>query len=184
MRLDLVIQQLKAAAPVFEGRVGGAADYATGITKDMWLATPAAYVVPLDEEADPNSTQSSVMLRQHVSERAGIIVNFDTASDRHGFQAAVQFHTLRGQVLAALLNWNPEPQTAVRGLTYAGGRLHEDWNRARLFYQWDFALDSLLTDDDGWHPAALDAVTQMDKHYLDPVTGEELARQGVDLSQS
>ena len=37
-----------------------------------------------------------------------------------------------------------------QGFWFHGGRFL-DLDRARLFYQWEFALNWQITDDDGWH---------------------------------
>lgn len=158
MNLDAVITQLKTVA-MFGGNVAGAAAFADGIDSQVWLPTPAAYVIPLDEDASENQNLNG--LQQIVTERIGIIVNLDNSADRRGQTASDQYDTTRTAIFKAILNWrpdwhplNPELNREARGFYYQGGRLL-DFDRARLFYQWEFALDITITDQDGWQPPAI-----------------------------
>lgn len=154
MDLAAVIQQLRDHARPFEGRVAGAADYATGVADQTWMTFPAAYVVPEDEEAAENRAGPSGTLEQDVTERFGVIVGFDNQVDRRGQSVTVLYDSIRAALFRALLNWRPpEPdgdvRRAARGLYYVEGAL-QGFDRARLFYKWTFALDILITDADGW----------------------------------
>lgn len=177
MNLLGVIDQIKAFCPIFEGRVAGAADYARGVADQVWLDPPAAYVIPLDEDVTAN--EDSTGLYQRVTERCGVIVMFDNRADRRGLPPAAQFHTIRAAVFAGLLNWNPQPDIAPRGLVYAGGSLIPDFTRARLFYQFDFAHEVTITDSDGWHlpDAASATIAEIKKTYT--AEGETLAVQRI-----
>ncbi|HVB67976.1 MAG TPA: hypothetical protein VNE67_08995 [Acetobacteraceae bacterium] len=178
MNIDGVIGQLKSLVPTFGGNVAGAAAYAKAVEDQVWLPQPAAYVIPLDESAEPN--QEEVGLYQLVTERIGVIVDLDNSADRRGQTTAAQLLALRYAVYAALLNWrpdwdqtNPTTNREARGLYYAGGRLL-DFDRARFFYQFEFALDTTITDADGWQlagPPLTDAFITV----TDPVGGETLA---------
>lgn len=148
MDYPLVIAQLRTLVPAFELRVAGAADFATGVEQNVWMALPAAYVLPLDDEADANDEQNGY--RQLVSERVGVVVEFDNTVDRRAQGVTVRYEAMRSALFRALLNWNPDPERAARGFTYAGGRLLQ-FDRARLFYQFDFALEIVIDGlDDGW----------------------------------
>lgn len=152
MDLDAVVAQLKAYVPLLNGRVAGAAQFARSVEDQTWMAQTAAYVVPLDEDADENPPGSG--LDQHVTERFGVIVSFTNEADRQGQHASSQFAPMRKALWAALLNWRVDPVSAPQGLQYAGGQLL-DFDRARLFYQWSFSLHRLLTDADGWQVPAV-----------------------------
>jgi hypothetical protein len=54
---------------------------------------------------------------------------------------------------SAILNWEPLPCLTVgrQGYWLAGGRFL-DLDRARLFYQWEYALNTILTEQGGWKP--------------------------------
>ena len=152
MDLDAVVAQLKANVSMLGGRVAGAAAFAKSVEDETWMAQTAAYVVPLDEDADENPPGSG--LEQHVTERFGVIVSFTNEADRQGQHASSQFLPMRKALWAALLNWRVDPLAAAQGLQYAGGQLL-DFDRARLFYQWSFSLHRLLTDADGWQEPAV-----------------------------
>lgn len=166
MNINAVIAQLRLYAPLFEARIGGAADFAQGIEGAVWMAEPAAYVIPLDEEA--GESESEVGLYQRVNERVGVVVALNNTTDRRGQASAVAFHDLRAQVWRALLNWRPSPATQARGFTYGGGQLR-DFDRGRLFYQWEFVIETTVTDDDGWNSDRI-PMTEIDVAGFDPET--------------
>lgn len=150
MNLQAVIEQIKANCPLFGGRVAGAAEFAA--SKDqVWMDLPACYVIPLEESAGENTISNA--LRQLITEQVGVVVEFDNRADRRGQSVAETFEDMKAGIFAAVLNWRLDPQRAARGLEYAGSRLL-DFDRARLFYQWDFSLTSLITDKDGWQVPA------------------------------
>ena len=173
MNITQVIAQLKAAAPVFNGKVAGAAEYARGVEDQVWLLAPAAYVVPLDMDVGENTSQ--VGIYQHVTERIGVVVALDNSTnpaDRRGQTAVATVDQIQAQLFRALLNWrpdstvdnpgaaqasNPQVDHEARGFSFDGGAVR-GWDLARLFYEFDFALDVVITDDDGWKPACLPLV--------------------------
>ena len=163
MNFDAVIGQIKAAAPVFSGNVAGAAGYARAIEDQAWLPMPAAYVVPTDEE--PAENDEAPGLFQLVRERFEVIVIFDNTADRRGQSVTATYESTKAQLFAAILNWRPESTAdnpliqpgdpnanrSAKGLSYAGGTL-VNFDRARLFYSWSFALQTAISDADGWQP--------------------------------
>ncbi len=155
MKLSEVITQLKTYAPIFNGDVAGVADYE--LAKDqIWLPQPAAYVVPLDDECTPNGDLTG--LQQVVTKTIGVIVDLDNSPDRRGQMAASDaFDDVQTAVWAALLNWRPVSANAARGFAYArGGFLYAD--RARLRWQFDFAIEVTLTDNDGFQLSSVPLV--------------------------
>ena len=147
MKLSEVITQMKAYAPIFGGNVAGIADYE--LAKDqIWLPQPAAYVVPLDDECTPNGDLTG--LQQVMTQTIGVIIDLDNSLDRRGQAAGSDaFDDIRTAVFAALLNWRPATANCARGFAYArGGFLFAD--RARLRWQFDFAIEVTLTDHDGF----------------------------------
>lgn len=147
MDLVAVVAQLKAYVPAFEKRVAGAADFATGLESQVWQALPAAYVVPMKDEAEANDEQNG--LRQVITERVGVVVEFDNSQDRRGQEVTLLYESMRTALFKALLNWRIDPDRAPRGLAYGGGELVQ-FDRARLFYQFDFTLQIQIDDDDGF----------------------------------
>lgn len=170
MNLDVVISRLKALVPMFNGNVAGAAEYELGVHNQAWLPLPAAYVVPLDDEAHENTNMSGI--QQTTIERIGVIVVFSNAAavaagDRRGQTATDLYNPTRWQLFTALLNWranssddnpglilptDPGADHSYRGMFFSGGKIL-GFDLARLTYQWDFGLEVLLTDADGsWPP--------------------------------
>jgi hypothetical protein len=161
LNINIVIPQIRTLATVFSGNVAGAAGYANAVADQVYLPLPAAYVVPGDEAGGEN--QSATGLVQSVEERIAVIVILQTLnvsgaedlSDRRAQAAANSLHEIRASLFRAILNWrpdfdvNPATNNEARGFRYVGGQLL-DFDRARYFYQFDFALDTLITDDDGW----------------------------------
>ncbi len=166
MNITNVITQLKLVG-VFGGRVAGAAEYAAA--KDQgFLQTPAAYVIPIGEDASENTSANQTY--QIITERIQIIVAFSNAvgvlsgDDRRGQTVSEQFEIVKFGIFKALLNWNPlnlnenptlPDQTdpaighAIRGFRYMGGDLIS-YDLSRLYYSWIFGLDVTITEYDGW----------------------------------
>lgn len=155
MNLDAVITQLKTYAPIFAQSVAGAASYAGDMANQTWLSLPAAYVVPLEDEAEPNANQTGYYAM--IREKIGVIVVLDNSADRRGQAAATQsVDAVRKAVLAALLNWRPDEKYQARGFSYVYGGMHPDGlDRARLRWQFDFAIETTITDADGWQPPSV-----------------------------
>lgn len=174
MNVDAVIMRLRDLCPVFEQRVAGAADFADGLETTANLALPAAYVYRLDDEATPRDTGSQTGLFQVVTERIGVVVAIDnkvaSGGDRRGQAAAAQVDTMRAMLFLALLNWQvPDLPGLERAMYYGGGRLL-DFDRARLWWQFEFMIDVRITDSDG---VLLDAdpLREIDLERTDPDTG-------------
>lgn len=163
MNLDAVIQQLREMVPVFGGRIGGAVDYFRA--KDQgWLDSPAAYVVPLGDEVRVEHDETPY--HQTFLDRVAVIVVLTNAEavakgDRRGQAASRQFDPLKWALFRALLNWDPGQTIDVatgdkhqsQGMFYiAGDPLEPDM--ARSFYQFTFALEVQITDQDVWQPGA------------------------------
>jgi hypothetical protein len=153
MNLDPIINQIKVLSPVFNGQVAGAAQFAAA--KDQtWLTLPAAFVIIGDFEASAN--ESATGLRQTLTEEVAVVVIYGNATDRRGQAPAEQYMTVRAQLNTALLNWRPDwdpnnPQNNIeaRGFSIVRGSLGE-MDGARLLYEYVYALETYLTDDDGW----------------------------------
>ncbi|NPD67298.1 hypothetical protein HN018_06885 [Lichenicola cladoniae] len=147
MTLDEIIAQLKTYAPVFNGNVAGAAEWELA-GDQVWLPAPAAYVVQIEDEPGPNLDQTG--LQQIVTQTIGIIVDLDNSIDRRGQAASTDaVGQIRTAVFGAILNWRPGSANAARGFAYArGGYLRS--NRARLIWQFDFAIETTITEHDGF----------------------------------
>jgi hypothetical protein len=152
MILEATIEHLRAYCPPLAGKVAGAADFRLGLQNyNANLTLPAAFVIPLDQDSDGN--QNLVGIWQVIRKTVGIVVEFDATKDRRGQDPTMSFDAMERALFAAMLNWAPvECRTPNgQGYVFAGGRFL-DLDRARLFYQWEFALDFQIDDADGWQP--------------------------------
>lgn len=157
MNLNLVIAQIRNYCPVFSGRVAGAAEF-NMLPETTAMPVPVAYVIPLDD--NPGERMSLNDVRQPLMDAISIIVAVSNVADERG-QSAV--NTARGTIRAALwkalLGWQPEAD--YRGMEYQGGHLIKK-DRARLWYQFDFAAYMEIGPEDGWQGVELDALPHFD----------------------
>ena len=109
MRLDPIIAALRRRCPSFENRFAGAAEWA-GLTEDEAPALPAAYVVPLAEDAGGNESQ--VGYQQTVTNTFAVIVLVSNVCDERGQKAFDSLEDLRLELFRAILSWLLLPSTA------------------------------------------------------------------------
>jgi hypothetical protein len=141
------ISQLRANAPIFAGRVAGAAEFYAGLKNyNTSMSLPAAYVLPLGQEADPNQIWNGLI--QIVHKSIGVAVELDAQQDRRGQAPTMDFEEIEAQIFRSCLNLTIGDCRMVRGASFTGAR-YLDLDRARLWYQWEFGLDWQITDDDG-----------------------------------
>jgi hypothetical protein len=149
--VDLVslIGQLRGFVPLFDGRVAGMVEWDAVMRGELRPEQlPAAYVLPLEEDATDNDEQNA--LYQEVKQRVGVVVEFDNSLDRRGQSVTQLYEPMRAAINKAILNWRAtDPDHALRGFEYSGGRLLA-WDDARVFYQFEYTQLVLLTDADGW----------------------------------
>jgi hypothetical protein len=178
MNLDVVIMRLRALVPMFNGNVAGAAEFEHGVQDQVWLTPPAAYVIPLEDQVEPND--QLIGIRQISTERIGIIAIYPNAAgvaagDRRGQSITDLIEPTKYQLHAALINWRPNSSVenpglvlptdpganrSVRGMDYGGYKLVRP-ELGRFFYQFDFTLQVELTDADGSWPALPNSLEQM-----------------------
>lgn len=199
MNLDVVVAQLRALVPDFGGRVGGAIDYFRA--KDQgWLDSPAAYVIPLGDEAEATRDQTDYY--QLFTERLSVVVVLDNAGavasgDRRGQAASRQFDPFKWALFKALLNWNPNSiqenpgvitsdtpgaNHSGRGLYYVESMPTEgpDGSLARSLFRFDFALDVTIGGDDVWQPTGV-PLTEVDITIENPDTHQVLTGEIIPL---
>jgi len=158
MILASFIAQLRANAPMFGGRVAGAAEYAAALRDyTTSLALPAAYVLPLDQEVESGApTWGGLQQLVHVG--VGVAVELDAQTDRRGQAPAMDLDAVRDQLFGAVLNYQMDDCHVARGVYYTGAHgLNLD--RGRLFYQFNFGVDWQITDADGWQVAGVPIVS-------------------------
>jgi hypothetical protein len=168
MRLSLIINQIKAHADYFEGRVAGAAgltavDAAKHLAEIANMPPRSAYVLPLAD--DPDGPMSNNDVRQTLVETFAVVCCLDNTVDERGQHAVDDaVHDVRAQLWAALMGWRPEPIYGLIG--YAGGNLlYRD--RSRLWFQFEFSADLEITPEDGWQATELAALPDFTTLHID-----------------
>ena len=142
--------------PLFAGRVAGAAEFYAGLKNyNTSLALPAAYVLPLGQEAGDNQAIGGDLI-QIVRKSIGVAVELDAQTDRRGQAPVMLFDQIEAQLFASVLNIILQdvcPRMS-RGVLFQGAR-YLDLDRARLFYQWEFGLDWQISTADGVQPQSV-----------------------------
>ncbi len=147
MNINIVIAQLRARAPLFDQRVGGAAKFEGILPEAANLRMPAAYVLPLDEQPQEQSSKNGY--QQTIGERFAVVVAMSNVADERGQQPTVDLDTIRKALFRALLGFQLGEDYDV--ITFEGGELlHLD--RARLYYQFEFSAEYAITTEDTWIP--------------------------------
>lgn len=144
MNLNIVIAQLRTRVPVFANRVAGAANFSV-LPEAANMAVPAAYVIPMDENPEPNVSSSGY--RQTVREGFAVVVVLSNVADERGQGAAVTVNDMRLDLFKALLGFQPGEE--YEGIEYEGGNLLQ-LDRSRLYFQFEFAVDYEIGEADTW----------------------------------
>lgn len=150
MIIGPTIDHLRQVCTFFGNNVAGAADFARGLQNyNTSMSLPAAYVVPLDQDAPPNVSMPGYY--QVIEKHIGIVVELDATPDRRGQAPAMTYDEIETALFGAMLNWAPEPcrVPSLQGYQFTAGRFL-DLDRARLFYRWEFLLPWTVTDEDAW----------------------------------
>lgn len=169
MQLELIIAQLRALCPSFNGRVAGAAEFKP-VQEASALPVPCAFVIPLDDRPEPPKAQNAV--DQEMTDSFAVIVALDNRADEKGQNAFAGVHAIRAEVWRALLGWVPgpvntvNPATDYNGIFYEGGSLLS-LDRARLWYQFEFGAQMWIGPSDGWEAGALTMLPDFGKYDAD-----------------
>lgn len=178
MNLNPIIGALRDRCASLGGRVAGAAKFEV-LPVTASLNVPAAYVLPLDD--NPESNASGNDYSQTVRDSFAVVVALSNTPDERGQAAITSVHALRAELWKALLGVAPD--TDYGPIEYEGGSLlHLD--RARLYYQFEFAADFTIGAEDTRQGVELDALGPLSEVYLtvdaiDP-TDPNLATPGPD----
>lgn len=113
-----VLAALNVAGVKRFNKVAGAADFAAA--RDDLKSPPAAYVVPLNDMAQPNMVQG-MSVEQHITERFGVILAVRNAADVRGDKVNGALETLRSATIQALLGIRPAAD--YDPVQYSAGRL-------------------------------------------------------------
>lgn len=154
MIMATFIASLRRNAPIFGGRVAGAAEFYKGLRDyNTALALPAAFVLPLGQEADPNVALNGI--QQWLHKGVGVAVELDAQTDRRGQAPTMDLEAIETQVFASCLNLRVGVCRMRRGAQFNGAR-YLDLDRARLWYQWEFGLEWQITEADGVQTPSID----------------------------
>ncbi len=139
MRIGAIVLKLRIANTIFGNFIGGSAEMQYAKRKTL---REAAFVVPLVENADENTTQTDI--QQKLTERFAVIValkNDRNLNDRDGFIAVDMLHDIRNDLFSALLLWDmPDAESMIR---YRGGQIL-DVNNGYFWWQFEFEFDSRI----------------------------------------
>lgn len=179
MQLEPIISALRARCATFSNRVAGAAQFKL-LPENAALSVPCAFVIPLDDSPKEPLALNSV--RQMMNDSFAVIVAVSNLSDEKGQSGASNIHTLRAELWAALLGWNPSDDYS--GITYEGGQLLS-LDRARLWYQFEFAALMEIGPDDGYQEGELALLPHFDGgtisvDVIDPMADPNVSYPGPD----
>lgn len=170
-----IVEALKIRTnATFAGRIAGAAEFAA-LSPDAKLSLPAAYVIPLDDSAQPNTSENGYS--QIVRDGFAVIVVLSNDADELGKSSVAQVQGIRNILNASLLSWSPDSEHGP--IEYEGGQLL-DVDRSRLYYQFEYASETQFSEADTWQGvvnAALPAFgkVQMDVDTIDPFDPNRVA---------
>lgn len=161
MQLSNIINQLKTNAPTFVNRIAGAAEYAA-LKSATNLIVPAAYVIPLDDGAEANKSQTGY--RQTINDSFAVVVVLSNQVDERGQTAYDNLHALRQELWLALLGWKPD--TDYDRIEYQGAELL-DIDRFRLDYQFEFNAQLDIDQAMTWQGVDIAAAPAFESVYID-----------------
>ena len=157
-----IVEALKTRTnATFAGRIAGAAEFAL-LAPDAKLSMPAAYVIPLDDTAQPNNSDNAYS--QVVRDGFAVIVVLSNSVDELGKSSIAQIQPVRNVLNAALLSWSPDAEHGP--IEYEGGQLL-DIDRARLYYQFEYACETQFNEADTWQAVANAALSAFTKVHMD-----------------
>lgn len=179
MQLEPIISALRARCATFSNRVAGAAQFKL-LPENAALSVPCAFVIPLDDSPKEPLALNSV--RQVMNDSFAVIVAVSNLADEKGQSGASNIHALRAELWAALLGWNPSDDYS--GITYEGGQLLS-LDRARLWYQFEFAALMEIGPDDGYQEDELALLPHFDGgtisvDVIDPMADPNVSYPGPD----
>lgn len=112
------IARLQAQVPALK-TVAGAAEFAALKNPPPKERQPAAYVIPIADQAGTNKLVNGV--RQQVTTRFGVVLALGNLGDARGEAASKAIETTRAAVRAALLGWSPTADDDP--IAFAQGRM-------------------------------------------------------------
>lgn len=157
MQLEPIVAALRTrCAPTFGQYVAGAAEFKL-LQENAAMQVPCAFVIPLDDNPQESIAMNSV--RQMLQDSFAVVVAVSNVTDEKGQGGARSIDTIRSVLWGALLGWRPTDR--YDGITYQGGQLLA-MDRARLWYQFDFAAAMEIEPSDGWQETELAGLPHFD----------------------
>lgn len=159
MILRDLIKRIKDTCPFFGGRVYGSAQLEEGLRQAENMEVPAAFVMVDGDFPDADVGGPGVL--QQTQERWTIVVVVSNKDDQRGQRASDQMHIVRSQLLRALLNWENAPDRDEDDTTNTDtdwgkvvyrGSLHIDMTSARLWHQFSFGHNIILSAGVDYEP--------------------------------
>ncbi len=140
MKIQPIIDRLKAATTTLGGRVAGAAEFSAEL-EETRLTLPCAFVLRANGSATEADTFDATM--QMLTEEFAVIVAISTASDTRGQAASESLDDVMEDIINALLGWRP---TTVERLPFEYARDdHVSVDRARLWHQFIFRTSGVIS---------------------------------------
>ena len=133
-----LITKLKSDCPLLI-QVGGAADFAQAksVLKNK---VPAGFVIPLADQASPN-TSATIVVQQRVVQQFGVILAVSNLRDATGEKAINDLFLVRQQIFQKLIGWYPP--SATNSMEFGGGNLM-DMDDQVVWWQDNFSIDIYL----------------------------------------
>lgn len=157
MQLEPIIAALRTrAAATFGNYIGGAAEFKQ-LQENASMPVPCAFVIPLDDNPDASVAMNSV--RQMLQDSFAVVVAVSNVADEKGQTGVHSIDAIRTVLWASLLGW--QPASRYDGITYQGGQLLA-MDRARLWYQFDFAAAMEIEPADGYQETGLATLPHFD----------------------
>lgn len=145
MKLGPIVLKLRLGKTRFRENIAGAAELALALRNT--LLKECAFVIPLSETCNPNQHDNGI--NQKFVEKFGVVVaikNDMDIKDRTGVTGYDILHDVRGEIFSQILNWQI---SGTESVIYYSGATMLDINPAWLWYQFEFSMESRLTDSDG-----------------------------------
>jgi hypothetical protein len=143
------ILQIQQFATVFNGNVGGAAEYADAVDNQLNLPLPSAYVVYMGDDDAENLFFTG--MQQYLNQHFSVFVITDSTNDRVGLSGMTLAEEARLSLYSAIYNWFPDAlQGRIRRGIKSNGSELITFDRSRLIYKYDFSIETLFTDQDGF----------------------------------
>lgn len=140
--VSAIIKKLDSIAPQVFRVIGGAAEFA--IVQQAPKASPAAYVMTL-QEASGNNERTNGAVLQPLSADISIVIITSNLSDPRGAAGANDIETLKKIVRTHLLGFVPHPDEDGLPLEHVSGELLKAWG-GTVWWQEVFAASSYIQE--------------------------------------